>query len=154
MHIHDDLPSQVFEAARDQGISSVLFRNALSRRLGLNATDSECLSLLSLKGVSTPTQLAHFTGLTTGSTTAMLDRLERSGYITRKPNPADRRGVLIELNRQYSAKAGPLVAGVQRAHRELIARYSDDELEVIASFLRGFTANVKEQTDKINQNTL
>ena len=66
-----DLEKQVFAAARDNGISSVLFRNAVARKLGLNLTDGECLSLLSINGVSTPTELARNTGLTSGSTTAI-----------------------------------------------------------------------------------
>ena len=77
MNFKRDLEKQVFAAARDNGISSVLFRNVIARKLGLNITDGECLSLLSIKGVSTPTELARYTGLTTGSTTAMLDRLEQ-----------------------------------------------------------------------------
>jgi DNA-binding MarR family transcriptional regulator len=147
-----DLEKQVFIAARDQGISSVLFRNATARRLGLNVTDSECLSFLTIKGgVSTPTAIARYTGLTTGSTTAMLDRLEKAGFITRKPNPNDRRGVLIEINELWMKTAGPLVAGIQKAHGELITSYSDKELEIIADFLTRFTKNVKEQTEMIEK---
>lgn len=138
-------------AARDQGVSSVLFRRAVSRKLGLSATDSECLSLLSIKGVCTPKELARYTGLTTGSTTAMLDRLEKIGYITRSANPNDRRGVLVEINQKYTDLAMPLVAGVQKAQRELISRYSDDQLKVIAGFLEEFTKNVTEATDKIDK---
>ena len=136
-------------AAREQGISSVLLRNAMGRKLGLNIADSECLSLITIKGISTPTELARYTGLTTGSTTAMLDRLEKAKFIRRKPNPKDRRGVLIEINQKWAETAGPLVAGVQKAHNELIASYSDKELETIADFLTRFTENVKEHTEKI-----
>jgi DNA-binding MarR family transcriptional regulator len=146
-----DLEKQVFAAARDNGISSVLFRNAIARKLGLNSTDGECLSLLSIKGVSTPTELARYTGLTSGSTTAMLDRLESAQFIQRKPNPKDRRGVLIEISEKWSEKAGPLVSGVQQAHADLIASYSDEELETIADFLTRFTKNVTEQTKMIEQ---
>ena len=145
-----DLEKDVFLAARDQGVSSVLFRNAIARRLNLNITDSECLSLLSIKGVLTPTELARYTGLTTGSTTAMLDRLERAGYIKRRPNPADRRGILIEIDRRWQETAGPLVAGVQQAHRELITGYTATELDVIADFLGRFTENVREHTKMID----
>lgn len=146
-----DLETQVFIAARENGISSVLFRNAIGRRLGLNITDSECLSLLTIKGISTPTELARYTGLTTGSTTAMLDRLEKAKFIRRRPNPNDRRGVLIEINKQSAETVGPLVAGVQRAHNKLIASYSDKELETIADFLTRFTENVKEYTKRITK---
>ena len=150
MHSKEDLQNQVFMAARDQGISSVLFRNAVSRRLGLNATDSECLSFLGIRGTSTPTELAVYTGLTSGSATAMLDRLEKASYIKRLPNPNDRRGVLIQLSPRYKEVAMPLVTGVQQAHRELLAKYSEKELEAIADFLTGFTKNVTEHTKKIN----
>ena len=153
MNNHPDLHQKVFAAARDQGISSVLFKNAISRRLGLNATDAECLSLLSIKGSSTPKELARYTGLTTGSTTAMLDRLEKIGYIKRTPNPQDRRGVIIEITKQYGLVAGPLVVGVQKAHSNLIATYSDSELQIIADFLQRFTQNVTNQTEAIEKNT-
>ena len=147
----EDLERQVLMSAAEYGINAVLFRNAIGRRLGLNITDSECLSVLGTKGISTPTELAHYTGLTTGSTTAMLDRLEKAGFITRRPNPADRRGVLIEINQESAKTTGPMVAGVQKAHRELIASYSAAELEVIADFLARFSQNVKEQTRLIEQ---
>lgn len=148
MNPRNELEKQVFMAARDQGISSVLFRNATGRKLGLNITDWECLSLLTIKGTSTPTELARFTGLTTGSTTAMLDRLERANLITRKPNVNDRRGVLIEINQnsKISKQSKKLVGPIQKSHQELIARYSDEELRTIADFLAGFTQNVVEHT--------
>jgi len=147
-----DLEKQVFIAAREQGVSSVLFRNAIGRKLGLNITDSECLSLLAIKSISSPTELARYTGLTTGSTTAMLDRLEKAKFIRRKPNPKDRRGILVEISEQWMETAGPLVSGVQRAHNELIASYSDKELKTIADFLIHFTNNVKESTRMIEKN--
>lgn len=151
MDIKQELEMQVFMAARDQGISSVLFRNAIARRLSLNATDSECLSFLGIKGTSTPTELAKYTGLTSGSATAMLDRLEKMGFIKRLPNPNDRRGVLVEIDPRYSKVALPLVVGIQKAHRELLADYSESELRAIADFLTRFTKNVTEHTEKIDK---
>jgi DNA-binding MarR family transcriptional regulator len=149
-----DLQKQVFVAARENGVSSVLFRNAIGRKLGLNVTDSECLSLLAIRGgTSTPTELARYTGLTTGSTTAMLDRLAKVGFIRRKPNPKDRRGVLVEITKKWGQTAGPFVAGVQRAHDELIASYSDEELETIADFLTRFTKNVQDQTATLEKSS-
>lgn len=141
-------------AARDQGVSSVLFRNAISRKLGLSVTDSDCLSLLSIKGVATPTELARYTGLTTGSATAMLDRLEKAKFIRRKPNPEDRRGVLVEINKDWVEAVGPVVAGIQKAHGELIGCYSSKELKIIADFLTRFTENVKKSTENIEKDLI
>jgi DNA-binding MarR family transcriptional regulator len=145
-----DLEKQVGIAARDYGISTVLFRNATGRKLGLNIADMECLSLLLLKGISTPTELARYTGLTTGSATAMLDRLERARLVKRKPNPKDRRGVLIEVNDKSAETVGPMVAGIQKVQSELIASYSDEELKTIADFLTRFARNVEEYTKTID----
>lgn len=144
-----DLETRVMMASRENNISSILFRNAVRNRAGLNITDSECLSFLSIKGVLTPKEISHFTGLTTGSTTAMLDRLENAGFIRRKPNPDDRRGVLIEIDEKWTQTATPLVMGVQKDNAELIASYSEAELELIADFLTQFTNNVKKHTQMI-----
>lgn len=146
-----DLQKKVLLAARDNGVSSVLFRNAVGRKMGLNIADSECLSLLSIQGVATPKELARYTGLTTGSTTAMLDRLEQAGYIVRKPNPQDRRGVLVETSEQYAHAVRPFVTGVQQAHHELLNRYSDEELKTIADFLTRFSGNVLDRTQAIEK---
>ena len=48
-----DLEKQVAIAARENGVSFVLLRNAIGRKLGLNITYMECLGLLFIKGVST-----------------------------------------------------------------------------------------------------
>lgn len=151
MNTKDDLEKQVLMVAAEYGIHTVFFRNALGRRLGLNITDSVCLSFLGTKRISNPTELAHYTGLTTGATSTMLDRLEQAGFITRRQNPNDRRGVLIELNAKGAETAAPLVAGVQKAHKELIASYSAEELEIIADFLTRFTQNVKDHTQMIER---
>jgi DNA-binding MarR family transcriptional regulator len=79
----------------------------------------------------------------------MLDRLEKAKFITRKPNPKDRRGVLIEINKKWPETVGPMVAGVQKAQDELIASYSDNELETIADFLTRFAKNVIAYTKMI-----
>lgn len=144
-----DLEKQVFAAARNNNVSSILFRNAVARKLGLNITDSECLSFLTIKGSATPKELAHYTGLTTGSTTAMLDRLEKAQFITRTPNPKDRRSVLIAVSKKWAETAAPLVIGIQQSQAELVASYTDEELKTIADFLTRFTNNVLEQTMRI-----
>jgi DNA-binding MarR family transcriptional regulator len=150
MNTKENLEKQVMSAARENNINSVLFRNSIRRKLGLNMADSECLSFLSIRGVSTPKEIAHYTGLTTGSTTTMLGRLEGAGFIRREPNPHDRRGVLVAIDGTWTERVGPLVEGVQKAQAELVSSYSEEELEIIADFLIRFTDNVKGQTQKID----
>lgn len=146
-----EIEKQVLSLIRDYGMSSVLLRNAVSRRLGLNITDMECLSLLSIKGISTPTELAEYTGMTSGSATVMLDRLEKAKLIKRKPNPRDRRGVLIEINNQSISKMATLFTGAVEAQKEVVAGYSENELTVIADFLSHITNSVSDQISVVEQ---
>src|SRR6476646_4811548 len=48
-------------------------------------------------GRLTPTQLLQSVMLTSGGMTNRLDRLQSAGWIRRKDDPEDRRGVVIEL---------------------------------------------------------
>src|SRR5690606_25788473 len=94
----------------------------------------------------TPTELARHTGLSSGSTTAMLDRLEKKNFIQRTPHPTDRRGVLISINEDHAKMALPLVSGIQKAHRELIASHSEENLTIITDFLNKMAENLIEHT--------
>ena len=49
------------------------------------------------KGGLTPTQLLRSVMLSSGGMTSRLDKLEASGLIERKPDPTDRRGVVVRL---------------------------------------------------------
>ncbi len=142
-----ELHEQVIRGAREYGISTVLFRNIVGERLGVNVTDMECLGLLFFRGIATPSELARHTGLSSGATTAMLDRLERSGLIERRPNPNDRRGTLIVLRKSGVERVGPWFASVRKAQDELLSTYSEKELENLRDFFDR-SANMWEQQRK------
>ncbi len=150
MNSKEELETAVLMAARDYGIGTILFRNALAKKLGLNLTESLCLTILGIKNVSSPSELARYTGLTTGATTTMLDRLEKKHFLRRRANPDDRRGVLIEIDDHYSALAADLVKGIQKAYRDVIEGYSVEELAVIRDFLIRFTGNLTEESERIS----
>jgi DNA-binding MarR family transcriptional regulator len=146
-----DLKKRALIAVREYGIHLSLFRNAMNEWAGLNATDMECLRQLFLKGVSTPTELARQTHLTSGATTAMLDRLEKAGLIERRPNPDDRRGTLIVPAKMSAEKAASWFESARRAQDELISSYSEEELEIIADAFERFTNLWKEEREKIRK---
>ena len=138
-------------AVRDYGVHLTLFRNAMSEWVGLNVTDMECLRLLFLKGVATPSELSRHTSLTSGATTAMLDRLEKAGFIVRRPNPDDRRGTLIVPTKSSSAKAASWFESARNAQEELISSYSESELEIIAGVFERFTQLWERETEKMQR---
>lgn len=147
----DDLKMRALNAVRDYGVQLTLFRNAMDEWAGLNATDMECLRLLFLEGVSTPSKLARHTGLTSGATTAMLDRLEKAGLIERRPNPDDRRGTLIVPAKTGAEKVASWFESARNAQAELIASYSDEELEIIADVFEKFAKLWEQERKKIEK---
>jgi DNA-binding MarR family transcriptional regulator len=146
-----DLKKRALMAVRDYGIHLTLFRNAISEWAGLNVTDMECLRLLFIKGIATPTELARHTGLTSGATTAMLDRLEKAGLIERRPNPNDRRGTLIAPAPSSAEKAASWFESARNAQDELISSYSESELEIISDVFERFTKLWDNEREKIRR---
>ncbi|KQN97521.1 MULTISPECIES: MarR family winged helix-turn-helix transcriptional regulator [unclassified Arthrobacter] len=75
-------------------------RRRLSQRLSINETDLGALRyLLSVwhrdQGAS-PKDLALALGISSASTTLVIDRLEKAGFIRRRRHPVDRRAVILE----------------------------------------------------------
>jgi DNA-binding MarR family transcriptional regulator len=146
-----DLKKRALMAVRDYGVNLTLFRNAMSEWAGLNVTDMECLRLLFQKGIATPSELSKFTGLTSGATTAMLDRLEKAGLIERRPNPNDRRGSLIAPAPTSEQKAASWFTSARTAQDELISSYSESELEIIADVFEKFAKLWDDERTKIQK---
>ncbi len=146
-----ELRKRALMAVRDYGVHLTLFRNAMSEWAGVNPTDMECLRLLFVKGVATPSELARHTGLTSGATTAMLDRLEKAGLIERRPNPSDRRGSLISPAPSAGDRAASWFQSARDAQEDLMSRYSEAELKVIADVFERFTALWDQERAKVQK---
>lgn len=134
-----DQKRRAMMAVRDYGVNLTHFRNAVSAWAGMNLTDMECLRWLFQKGVATPTELAKFSGLSSGATTAMLDRLEAAGWVERTPNPQDRRGWLISPAKGSAPKVAGWFESARVAQDELLSRYSESEQALIADVFERFS---------------
>jgi len=119
----------------------VLHSNEVAKQVGLGPSDSQFLGLLRLDGPLTPGRLAELTGLTTGTVTGVLDRLERGGFVRRERDAADRRRVVVTPVPEGVAR----IAAHYSAHGDytdaLLTRRSPAELQVIRDFLADLTAS-------------
>lgn len=146
---NSDLKKQVIKDFREQGISYTLFRNAIGKKLGLNTTDFEGLDLIFFRGVTTPSELSKYTGLSSGSTTAMIDRLEKAGLVKRQENPNDRRGTLVVINTAAAHKFRPLFTSVRVAQNKLLDSYSTEELKILSDYFQKSAAMFETERKKI-----
>ena|SRR5215472_6554883 len=106
-----------------------------AHRFGLNRTDYRALDLIGQAGSISPTELAAALGMSTGATSAVLDRLEAAGYAGREPDPAHRRRTRVRMSARAEELATEIFAPVIRGTIEQAAAYPDAILAEIADFL-------------------
>lgn len=147
---NSELKRQVVIDSRENGISYTLFRNAIGKKLGLNTTDFEGLDLIFYRGVATPSELSKYTGLSSGSTTAMIDRLEKSGLVMRQSNPDDRRGTLVVIDKEAALAVRPLFTSARAAQNELLDGYSSKELKVLSDYFKKSAAMFEQERKAIS----
>src|SRR5918994_7768309 len=82
-----------FAMERDRWIAG------LCRHVGISRSDYDALEALDEHGPLTPGELGALLSLTSGSVTALVDRLERLGSVSRTPHPDDRRKVVVAQTR-------------------------------------------------------
>ena len=130
-----DLEVAFAAGLRRTGALMQLMGTAAADKIGINATDLNCLNILSFSGHMTAGELARATGLTTASITGVVDRLEQAGFVSRERDPHDRRRVVVQINLDRAMKDVAMVfVPMLRAWREMASRYSDDELRLIVDF--------------------
>jgi DNA-binding MarR family transcriptional regulator len=106
-----------------------------SQSLGLGGTDSRFLTLLDVYGPLTPGRLAQLTGLTTGSVTGVIDRLERGGFVSRERDDADRRKVRVIPDPEATARLAAARHDPVDVLDDVLRDRDPGELAVIARFL-------------------
>jgi DNA-binding MarR family transcriptional regulator len=114
--------------------AEVMVVHAIAQRLGLGATDFFCLNIVSLTGRATAGEIAARTGLTTGATTRLIDRLEAAGFVRRVRDPHDRRRVHVELASDRRADTDVVVEPLRRGMAEVVQDFDDDAVATLLEF--------------------
>ena len=117
------------------GLQRDRMRAALARHAGISATDLDALEHLEADGPLTQRDLGERLALTSGTVTMLVDRLERAGWVHRRPHPSDRRYVLIELSPLAAASAPEGLTDYHSRVRALAAEVPAGQREAVAAFL-------------------
>ncbi|MFJ9516920.1 MarR family winged helix-turn-helix transcriptional regulator [Kitasatospora sp. NPDC101801] len=132
-----------------QGLASEmnLLGHDFASAQGLHSTDVQAL-LAVLRaadgGGVTPGKLREQLALTSGAVTAVLDRLERAGHVTRTRDANDRRQVRVQHNPGATRMAGRWFGPVAE-RTELVRReFSAAELDVVVRFLARMTEELEQ----------
>lgn len=116
-------------------------------RYGLNRGDVGVLSALRTADPPhrlSPTQLLKGLMLSSAGMTGRLDRLEERGLVERRPDPGDRRAVLVELTDKGRELVDAAVAANTRAEGELLDGLGEREAEALARLLQRLLARLED----------
>ncbi|MDQ0959917.1 DNA-binding MarR family transcriptional regulator [Streptomyces sp. B4I13] len=126
------------------------FHRAPADRLGLHPTDLRCLNLPALEREPvTPGRVAELTGLTTGSATRLVDRLEKAGHVVRERDAADRRRVLVATVAERIAEFGRMWERLGGDWTPLSDDLAGTELAVIVRRMRRTVESGAEQAVRL-----
>ncbi|WP_155375065.1 MarR family transcriptional regulator [Catellatospora vulcania] len=126
---------EIKDGLRELRDQLAMLNRQVGARLELKDVDLDCLELISRHGPLNPGAVARRAGVHPATMTGILDRLEHAGWVTREPDPADRRGVSVRALPDRAGEVHGLLAGMNNAVEDICAGYSYAELDVIAGFL-------------------
>ena len=137
------------ESLRELAVQLSLLNHHVGAHVDLKEVDLGCLELIGRYGPLSPSALARRAGLHPATMTGILDRLERGGWVARDRDPNDRRAVVVRVRRDRGAELFRLYAGMNTSMDQICAGYSDDQLELLADFLRRTTDAGQTATDEL-----
>jgi DNA-binding MarR family transcriptional regulator len=118
------------------------YRNEVARFYGLSVLETQTVSHLMAQGDLGPGDLAVRLGVTPGSVTALLDRLEAERIVERRAHPSDRRRSVISLTRHGRSLVADSSRWFVRAFDDLDAA----TLPEVAALLDQLAGNLVRQT--------
>lgn len=137
----------VLNALRAYRAAEADMRRRTRNSMGMNETD-----LLAIRYVMRarqagqsigPKDLSRVLKISTASTTALIDRLQKGGYLLRRPHPTDRRALEIiateNADREVRETLGPM-------HRKMLAAaeaLTPEEAATVTRFLQEMTQAVE-----------
>jgi DNA-binding MarR family transcriptional regulator len=145
-----DIIEQLTRAIYENSTAAVFFHTAIAEQVGLGATEEKTLLILS-GGALTAGEIAQKTGLTTGSVTSLIDRLEKKGFVRRVRDGQDRRKVIVEVVPDKLAELGKVFGALPEVFNALLDDYSDDQLQLITGFIDRLTERAHASITRLAQ---
>lgn len=150
-YVDDDARStSVMEAMRSYRAAEVAMRRRTQQSMDMGENELLVLRYLARAQLRddlvTPVTLSRYLGITSASTTALLDRLEKSGHILRTPYPRDRRSIVITSSAKSDDEVRHTLAAMHDRMMAVVRDMSADDRATVIGFLDA----MREAVDQID----
>jgi DNA-binding MarR family transcriptional regulator len=139
--------SELLAALRRYGLEDDRLDARMARQIGAPPVEFRAMDHLHHAKTLTPGELADRLALTSGAVTALVDRLEQLGWVTREPHPTDRRSIIVRAARD-DATAEQLYAPIGEALAGAARKLSAAERAAAVRFLEEAAAIAAEQANR------
>ena len=130
---------RLMEELRGYGANFTELSRRFAAWLALHSTDASALLEISAAedrgDPLSPARLGQRISLSSGATTALLNRLEQAGYVTRTREHADRRIVTLHSSAQVREFADDFFAPVNERQDTVLAQYPPELLHQLETVL-------------------
>src|SRR3954452_6867337 len=121
------------------GLERDRLRAALCQQAGIAQSELDALEHLEADGPLTQRELGDRLFLSSAGVTVLVDRLERSGWVTRGPHPSDRRAVGLDRNGDAVAEWPEPLAAYHATVAAAARNIPGECREAVAEFLSAVT---------------
>jgi DNA-binding MarR family transcriptional regulator len=128
-------PNSVKQQLHRFGMESTRLRAAICRSAGIAESELDALEHLEESGPLTQRELGERLLLSSGGVTVLVDRLERAGWVRRRPHPSDRRAVVVELAPGALDQVPEALVEFHQAIESAAARVAPEHRDALARFL-------------------
>lgn len=122
-------------AWQEHNAASYGFACRAARIMKIGLAEVAALEQIRLAGPLTPGQLGLRLSMPSGSVTNLIDRLEGKRFVSRKPNPSDRRGYLIHLSEEALQKASRDLLPMAQKIEAISSELSSEERKIVSGWL-------------------
>ncbi len=138
----DDPGTRLIMALRQLNSELSTNNRVVAKQTGLNPADLAILDAVHREGPQSATALARRTRTHLATMTGILTRLERDGWIGRRPDSSDKRAVVIES--ASTERLTEIYAPVNRELAALVAELPADRLAFLTDFLDRASATIRD----------
>ena len=111
----------------------------LKEEIKVTLPQATVLFLLQEKNGPMLSEIGQLIGVDNSAVTGLADRLEKAGYVTREPNPGDRRAWHLHITPQGRDEAQKASGVVVRVNAEARAGFSAQDIDAFKRVLKGFS---------------
>jgi DNA-binding MarR family transcriptional regulator len=130
-----DLTGAIGDLLRVQSGLAVVLHQGVAERFGLNPTDLKCLDLAAREPELTAGRIAGITGMSTSAVTALLDRLEKRGFIERYRDASDRRKVYVRSTGVHEKELAEIYGPLAEATDAVLGGFDETQLAAVRDVL-------------------